>query len=237
VLAMLNLEDVHAGYGHVAAVDGVSLRVDDGELVALVGANGAGKSSVLRTISGLLKPTRGSISFLGRRIDSLAPPAIVRLGISHCPEARQIWPEMSVEENLLMGAFTRRDPDGIAQSLAHMYERFPRLEERRAQYAGTLSGGEQQMLAIGRALMSKPRLVLFDEPSLGLSPLLVAELSQTIRAINEQGVTVLLVEQNVNMALSLASRAYVLLTGKVAIADSAEHLRRDPGLFKAYLGG
>ncbi len=234
---MLQLENVHTSYGQVAAVNGVSLRVEEGELVALVGANGAGKTTLLRTISGLLKPKQGSITFLGQRIESLAPRAIVRLGISHCPEARQVWPEMTVEENLRMGAFVRRDRDEIAASLEDMYVRFPRLRERRAQFAGTLSGGEQQMLAIGRALMSKPRLVLFDEPSLGLSPMLVRNLANIIRSISEQGMTVLLVEQNVHLALSLARRAYVLLTGRVVMADSAENLRRDPGVLKAYLGG
>ena len=234
---MLQLEDVHTNYGHVAAVNGVSLRVEEGELVALVGANGAGKTTVLRTISGLLKPRQGSISFCGKRIEAMAPRSIVRLGISHCPEARQVWPEMTVEENLQMGAFVRRDRDEIAASLEQIYVRFPRLRERRGQFAGTLSGGEQQMLAIGRALMSKPRLLLFDEPSLGLSPILVRDLANIIRSISENGMTVLLVEQNVNMALSLATRAYVLLTGRVAMADSAENLRRDPGVLKAYLGG
>jgi branched-chain amino acid transport system ATP-binding protein len=234
---MLALENVHTYYGHVSAVNGVSLEVREGELVALVGANGAGKTTVLRTISGLLKPKQGSITFCGQSIESRAPGAIVRLGISHCPEARQVWPEMTVEENLQMGAFVRRSRDEIAASLEEMYVRFPRLRERRGQFAGTLSGGEQQMLAIGRALMSKPKLVLFDEPSLGLSPLLVRDLAQIIRSISEAGMTVLLVEQNVNMALSLATRAYVLLTGRVAMADSAENLRRDPAVLKAYLGG
>jgi branched-chain amino acid transport system ATP-binding protein len=234
---MLQLENVHTSYGHVAAVAGVSLKVEEGELVALVGANGAGKTTVLRTISGLLRPRQGTITFCGQHIESLSPGAIVRLGISHCPEARQVWPEMTVEENLQMGAFVRRDRAEIAANLADMYARFPRLQERRAQFAGTLSGGEQQMLAIGRALMSQPKLVLFDEPTLGLSPMLVRDLASIIRAISEKGITVLLVEQNVNMALSLAKRAYVLLTGRVAIADTAENLRRDPGVLKAYLGG
>jgi branched-chain amino acid transport system ATP-binding protein len=234
---MLRLENVHTSYGHVAAVNGVSLQVEEGELVALVGANGAGKTTVLRTISGLLKPWQGTITFCGQRIESLPPSAIVRLGISHCPEARQVWPEMTVEENLQMGAFVRHDRDEIGASLENMYARFPRLRERRAQFAGTLSGGEQQMLAIGRALMSSPKLMLFDEPTLGLSPMLVRDLTNIIRSISEHGTTVLLVEQNVKMALSLARRAYVLLTGRVAIADSAENLRRDPGVLKAYLGG
>ena len=234
---MLQLENVHTCYAQVSAVSGVSLRVDEGELVALIGANGAGKTTVLRTISGLLKPRQGTITFCGERIESLPPRAIVRLGISHCPEARQVWPDMTVEENLQMGGFVRRDRDEIAASLEDMFVRFPRLRERRAQHAGTLSGGEQQMLAIGRALMSKPRLVLFDEPTLGLSPMLVRDLANIIRSISEAGMTVLLVEQNVNMALNLAKRAYVLQTGRVAIADAAENLRRDPGVLKAYLGG
>jgi branched-chain amino acid transport system ATP-binding protein len=236
-MSMLELNDVHTSYGHVAALSGVSLTVGEGELVALVGANGAGKTTVLRTISGLLRPRRGSIRFKGQAIHSLAPAAIVRLGISHCPEARQVWPEMTVEENLLMGAYVRGERAEIEARLQEMYERFPRLRERRDQYAGTLSGGEQQMLAIGRALMSRPKLVLFDEPTLGLSPMLVRDLANIIRSISEQGMTVLLVEQNVNMALSLATRAYVLLTGKVVMADDAARLRSDPGVLKAYLGG
>ena len=234
---MLFLSNVTLHRGNTRVLDSVSLEVKEGELVALIGANGAGKTTVLRTISGLLKPRQGSIRFRGERIEALAPRAIVRLGISHCPEARQVWPEMTVEENLQMGAFVRSDRGEIAASLEEIYVRFPRLRERRGQFAGTLSGGEQQMLAIGRALMSKPRLLLFDEPSLGLSPILVRDLANIIRSISENGMTVLLVEQNVNMALSLATRAYVLLTGRVAMADSAANLRRDPGVLKAYLGG
>ena len=234
---MLELENVHTSYGHVAAVNGVSMRVNDGELVALVGANGAGKTTVLRTISGLLKPRQGTISFAGTRIDARAPGTIVRLGISHCPEARQIWPHMSVEENLLMGAFIRRDRSEILRSLEEAYDQFPRLRERRAQHGGTLSGGEQQMLAIGRALMSKPRLILFDEPSLGLSPILVRELVDIIAGISAKGMAVLLVEQNVTMALRLAKRAYVMSTGKIVLADAAKSLLTDQKLLKAYLGG
>ena len=234
---MLELENVHTSYGHVEAVNGVSLRVAEGELVALVGPNGAGKTTVLRTISGLLKPRQGTITFLGKRIEARSASAIVRLGISQCPEARQVWPRMSVEENLLMGAYISRNRAQILANLDEAYALFPRLKERRTQFAGTLSGGEQQMLAIGRALMSNPRLMLFDEPSLGLSPILVRELAGIVHAVNQRGTTVLLVEQNVNMALKLAKRAYVLSTGRIVLTDSAENLLRDQNLLKAYLGG
>jgi branched-chain amino acid transport system ATP-binding protein len=234
---MLVLEDVHARYGSVAALSGISLTVAPGELVALVGANGAGKSTVLRTISGLVRPHRGSITFDGERIDRKAPGAIVRMGISHCPEERKIWPQMSVGENLEMGAYVRKDRAGIAATLERMLERFPRLRERRTQMAGTLSGGEQQMLAIARALMSAPKFILFDEPSLGLSPILVQEVVSIIRDIYRDGVTVVLVEQNVNMALRLAQRAYVLETGRVAVSGTSESLLKDDSLLKAYLGG
>lgn len=234
---MLVLENVHARYGSVTALAGVSLKVEPGELVALVGANGAGKSTVLRTISGLMQPHEGTITYNGERIDRLSPGAIVRLGISHCPEERKIWPQMSVAENLEMGAYIRRDRAGVAETYARMLERFPVLRERRQQMAGTLSGGEQQMLAIARALMSAPKLIMFDEPSLGLSPILVQDVVSIIRDIYSDGVTVLLVEQNVNMALRLAQRAYVLETGRVAVSGSSAELLKDDSLLKAYLGG
>ncbi|MGE0748095.1 MAG: ABC transporter ATP-binding protein [Rhodospirillales bacterium] len=234
---MLVVDDIHARYGNVAALSGVSLRVAPGEMVALVGANGAGKSTVLRTISGLMRPHRGTITFNGERIDRKAPGAIVRMGLSHCPEERKIWPQMSVAENLEMGAFVRTDRAAVAADLERMFVRFPRLRERRTQMAGTLSGGEQQMLAIARALMSAPKYILFDEPSLGLSPILVQEVVAIIRDIYKDGMTVVLVEQNVNMALRLAQRAYVLETGKVAVEGTSESLLKDDSLLKAYLGG
>jgi branched-chain amino acid transport system ATP-binding protein len=234
---MLVIEDLHARYGSVTALSGVSLRVEPGELIALVGANGAGKSTVLRTISGLVRPHQGTIIFNGERIDRQAPGAIVRLGISHCPEARKIWPQMTVAENLDMGGYVRSDRAGVAATYEKMLKRFPRLRERCQQMAGTLSGGEQQMLAIARALMSAPKLVLFDEPSLGLSPILVQEVVSIISEIYRDGVTVLLVEQNVNMALRLAQRAYVLETGKVAISGASADLLKNGSLLKAYLGG
>lgn len=234
---MLVFENIHARYGSVTALAGVSLKVETGELVALVGANGAGKSTVLRTISGLLRPHQGTITYNGERIDRQQPGAIVRLGISHCPEDRKIWPQMSVAENLEMGAYIRRDRAGITETYERLLERFPVLGERLQQSAGTLSGGEQQMLAIARALMSAPKLILFDEPSLGLSPILVQEVASIIRDIHRDGVTVLLVEQNVNMALRLAQRAYVLETGRVAVSGSSAELLKDDTLLKAYLGG
>ena len=234
---MLIFEDVHAKYGSVTALAGVSLKVETGELVALIGANGAGKSTGLRTISGLLRPHRGTITYNGERIDRQPPGAIVRLGISHCPEDRKLWPQMSVAENLEMGAYIRRDRAGIAETYESLLERFPVLRERLQQSAGTLSGGEQQMLAIARALMSAPKLILFDEPSLGLSPILVQEVASIIAGIHRDGVTVLLVEQNVNMALRLAQRAYVLETGRVAVSGRSTDLLKDDSLLKAYLGG
>ncbi len=234
---MLVVDDVHARYGSVTALAGVSLTVEPGELVALVGANGAGKSTVLRTISGLLRPHRGTITYNGERIDRRPPGEIVRLGISHCPEERKLWPKMSVAENLEMGAYIRRDRAGVAETYERLLERFPVLRERLQQSAGTLSGGEQQMLAIARALMSAPKLILFDEPSLGLSPILVQQLVAIIGDIYRDGVTVLLVEQNVNMALRLAQRAYVLENGRVAVTGDSAELLKDDSLLKAYLGG
>ncbi|MDX3906915.1 MAG: ABC transporter ATP-binding protein [Pigmentiphaga sp.] len=234
---LLELDSVHVGYGRTAALHGVSLHVRPGETVALIGANGAGKSTTLRAISGLLKPGRGSIRFKGRDIGGMAPDRIVGLGIAHCPEERHVWPAMTVYENLVLGAYLCRAAATVQQRVEKVYERFPRLKERHQQLAGTLSGGEQQMLAIGRALMSEPVLLLLDEPSLGLSPKIAAEVFDVVREINRQGVTVLLVEQNVHNALGAASRAYVFETGKVVAERDAAGLLEDPELLTAYLGG
>jgi branched-chain amino acid transport system ATP-binding protein len=215
----------------------VSLRVQPGETVALIGANGAGKSTTLRAISGLLKPTRGSIRFNGRDIGGMAPDRIVGLGIAQSPEERHVWPAMTVYENLVLGAYLCRSQATVQQRVARVYERFPRLKERHQQLAGTLSGGEQQMLAIGRALMSEPVLLLLDEPSLGLSPKMADEVFDVVREISRQGVTVLLVEQNVHNALTAASRAYVFETGRVVAQRESAGLLEDPELLAAYLGG
>ncbi|OVZ60410.1 ABC transporter ATP-binding protein [Pigmentiphaga sp. NML080357] len=234
---LLELSDIHVGYGKTAALHGVSLVVRPGETVALIGANGAGKSTTLRAISGLLKPTRGNIRFGGRGIGGMPPDRIVGLGIAHCPEERHVWPAMTVYENLVLGAYLCRSQATVQERVAKVYERFPRLKERHQQLAGTLSGGEQQMLAIGRALMSEPTLLLLDEPSLGLSPKMAAEVFDVVREINRQGVTVLLVEQNVHNALTAASRAYVFETGRVVAERDAAGLLEDPELLAAYLGG
>lgn len=234
---MLKVSEVHASYGPVLALRGVSLEVPAGSIVAVLGANGAGKSSMLRAISGLLRPSRGTIEFEGRRIDRLAPERIVQMGVSHAPEGRQIFTELTVMENLRLGAYTRNDGKEIRQDLEKVFSYFPVLGERRKQEAGTLSGGEQQMLCIGRALMAKPKMLLLDEPSLGLAPMLVREIFDIIKAVNEQdGITVLLVEQNANMALGVAQYGYVLETGEVALHETAENLRRDESVRRAYLG-
>ena len=234
---MLSVRDVHASYGPVLALQGVSLEVPKGQIVAVLGANGAGKSSTLRAISGLLRPTSGIVEFAGRRIDRLPPERIVQLGISQVPEGRQIFTELTVMENLRLGAYTRRDGDGVRRDLDRIFAYFPVLKERRGQTAALLSGGEQQMLAISRALMAKPLLLLLDEPSLGLAPLLVREIFQIIKAINEEeGLTTLLVEQNVNLALDIAQHAYVLETGRVVLDDSAEELRGNEAVRQSYLG-
>jgi branched-chain amino acid transport system ATP-binding protein len=233
---VLAIEDLFVSYGQVAALSGVSLRVEPGEIVALVGANGAGKSTVLRTVSGLLRPRAGAISFEGRRIDGRSARHIVGAGISHCPEERKVWPAMTVEENLELGAYVKGGRGAGAQTMARIYESFPRLRERRHQYAGTLSGGEQQMLAVGRALMSEPRLLMLDEPSLGLSPILVEDLRRVILDIHREGTTVLLVEQNVQMALEIAQRAYVIETGSNVVDGRSEDLLKDAALVRAYLG-
>lgn len=234
---MLTVNDINVFYGAIHAIKGVSLEVNEGEIVTLIGANGAGKSTILRTISGLLKPKTGSIQFEGQEIAGMSAHEIVKTGISQVPEGRRIFAEMSVLENLELGAFTRKDKDGIKADMELVFERFPRLKERIGQLAGTLSGGEQQMLAMGRALMSRPRLLLLDEPSMGLAPLLIKEIFAIIQDINKTGTTVLLVEQNANMALSIAHRAYVLETGRITLSGAAKELAASDEVRKAYLGG
>ena len=234
---MLKIDDINVYYGAIHAIKGISLTVNQGEIVTLIGANGAGKSTTLRTISGLLKPKTGSITFQGQDIAGTPAHKIVGLGISQVPEGRRIFTEMSVMENLDLGAFIRKDKDGIAADKKHVFELFPRLEERQDQVAGTLSGGEQQMLAMGRALMSRPKLLLLDEPSMGLAPLLIKEIFHIIEDINKSGTTVLLVEQNANMALSIANRAYVLETGRITLSGDAKKLAASEDVRKAYLGG
>lgn len=234
---MLTINDINVFYGAIHAIKGVSLEVNEGEIVTLIGANGAGKSTILRTISGLLKPKTGSIQFEGQEIAGMPAHEIVKTGISQVPEGRRIFAEMSVLENLELGTFTRKDKDGIKADMELVFERFPRLKERIGQLAGTLSGGEQQMLAMGRALMSRPRLLLLDEPSMGLAPLLIKEIFAIIQDINKTGTTVLLVEQNANMALSIAHRAYVLETGRITLSGDAKELAASDEVRKAYLGG
>lgn len=234
---MLDIKDIDVYYGAIHAIKGISLHVNEGEIVTLIGANGAGKSTTLRTISGLLAPKNGDIEFAGESIAGRKAHEIVKLGISQVPEGRRIFTEMTVLENLELGAFIRKDKDGIAADMKHVFELFPRLEERKSQEAGTLSGGEQQMLAMGRALMAKPRLLLLDEPSMGLAPLLIKEIFSIIENINKEGTTVLLVEQNANMALSIANRAYVLETGRITLSGDAKELAASEAVRKAYLGG
>ena len=234
---MLKIDNIHVYYGAIHALKGVSLEVHKGEIVTLIGANGAGKSTTLRTVSGLLAPKSGGISFLGENIAGMPAHEIVKHGISQVPEGRRIFAEMSVQENLEMGAFTRKDKAGVEKDFEIVYNRFPRLKERRKQQAGTLSGGEQQMLAMGRALMSRPKLLLLDEPSMGLAPLLIKEIFSIIEDINREGTTVLLVEQNANMALSIAHRAYVMETGRITLQGAAKELAASEDVRKAYLGG
>ncbi|MFC2606566.1 MAG: ABC transporter ATP-binding protein [Selenomonas sp.] len=234
---MLKIDNIHVYYGAIHALKGVSLEVHKGEIVTLIGANGAGKSTTLRTVSGLLAPKSGGISFLGENIAGMPAHEIVKHGISQVPEGRRIFAEMSVQENLEMGAFTRKDKEGVEKDFEIVYNRFPRLKERRKQQAGTLSGGEQQMLAMGRALMSRPKLLLLDEPSMGLAPLLIKEIFSIIEDINREGTTVLLVEQNANMALSIAHRAYVMETGRITLQGAAKELAASEDVRKAYLGG
>jgi branched-chain amino acid transport system ATP-binding protein len=233
---VLELTGIHVRYGSIRALQGVSLRVEQGELVALIGGNGAGKSTTLRTISGLLRPTEGAITFEGADITSASTDRIVSLGISHCPEGRRIFGGLTVAENLRLGAVSRSDPAAVAEDLETVFELFPLLKERLGQSGGTLSGGEQQMLAIGRALMSRPRLLLLDEPSLGLAPLMVERIFATIAELKAQGRTILLVEQNVHQALDVADRAYVLETGRITLEGPADALRHDPKVEQSYLG-
>ena len=233
---LLEVKDINVHYQKVQAVTDISIQIDEGQIVTLIGANGAGKSTTLRTISGLKRATSGAIWFDGERIDQLAPEKIVRMGIAHVPEGRQVFPDLSVNENLLSGAYLRKDREGIARDLEEVHEHFPILKERRNQKAKTLSGGEQQMVAIGRALMSNPRLILMDEPSLGLSPVLVQEVAKIIREINKKGVPVILVEQNAELALNLASYGYVLETGRITIEGKAKDLHENEHVRHAYLG-
>ena len=233
---ILELEDIHTYYGAIHALKGISLTVNEGEVVTLIGANGAGKSTTLRSINGLNHPRRGRIRFRGRDITSAAPHGIVKAGIAQSPEGRRLFPRMSVLENLEMGAFQRRDRSGLKDDLERVFQLFPRLYERRQQQAGTLSGGEQQMCAIGRALMAHPKLLLLDEPSMGLAPIFVEKIFEIIGEINAQGTPILLVEQNALMALDAASRGYVLETGRIALAGPAQELRQNEQVRKAYLG-
>ncbi|EFM22303.1 ABC transporter ATP-binding protein [Selenomonas sp. oral taxon 149] len=234
---ILRIADLNVYYGAIHALKGISLEVHQGEIVTLIGANGAGKSTTLRTISGLIAPKSGAVDFEGQGIAGLGAHDIVRRGISQVPEGRRIFADMTVLENLELGAFIRNDKDGIASDMEMVFTRFPRLKERISQQAGTLSGGEQQMLAMGRALMSRPRLLLLDEPSMGLAPLLIKEIFSIIVDINKAGTTILLVEQNANMALSIANRAYVLETGRITLSGSAKDLAASEEVRKAYLGG
>ncbi len=233
---VLEVDDIHTFYGNIEALKGISLEVEEGECVTLIGANGAGKSTTLRSISGLTPPKAGAIRLRGKDISRMAPQDIVQLGISQSPEGRKCFQRMTVRENLELGAYLRRDGDGIQQDLERVFELFPRLEEREGQKAGTMSGGEQQMLAIGRALMARPKLLLLDEPSMGIAPVLVERIYETIEEINRQGTTILLVEQNANFALGVSTRGYVLETGKVVLADEAKALRENERVRKAYLG-
>ncbi len=235
-MAMLEIRDLEVNYGAINAIKKISFDVNEGEVIALIGANGAGKTTTLHTITGLHKARAGSVMFMGKDILKLPPHKIVQMGMAHVPEGRRIFQQLSVYKNLTLGAFTRKDKKGVEESLARVYERFPRLEERKRQIAGTLSGGEQQMLAMGRALMSDPKIILMDEPSMGLSPLLVEEVFRIIRDIKAGGTTVLLVEQNAKKALEIADRAYVLETGRITLRGNAKELMNDDSVKKAYLG-
>ncbi|MGM9926784.1 MAG: ABC transporter ATP-binding protein [Bacillus sp. (in: firmicutes)] len=234
---MLKIQDINVYYGKIQALKGVSMEINQGEIVTLIGANGAGKSTLLKTISGLLKPKHGEVVFEDKLIGGKAAQSIVKLGISHVPEGRRVFANMSVEENLQLGAFLRKDKEGIKQEMTRVYELFPRLFERKKQLSGTLSGGEQQMLAMGRALMAKPKLLLLDEPSMGLAPLLVKQIFNIIEEINKTGTTILLVEQNANLALSIANRAYVVETGRIVLSGNANELIASEEIKMAYLGG
>lgn len=235
-MAMLEIHDLEVNYGVIKAIRGVSFEVGQGEVIALIGANGAGKTTILHTVTGLIPAKHGSILFNGKELTKTPAHKIVSMGMAHVPEGRRVFQQLTVYENLMMGAYTRKDKAEVAESLKNVYERFPRLEERRTQIAGTLSGGEQQMLAMGRALMSKPSIILMDEPSMGLSPLYVNEIFDIIQKIRSGGTTVLLVEQNAKKALSIADRAYVLETGTIKLSGAASDLINDEGIKKAYLG-
>ncbi len=235
-MSLLTLENVHSYYGRIHALKGISLTVEEGEIVTLIGANGAGKSTTLRTISGLIHPKEGRVLLNGQDISHMHPHAIVRAGVGHVPEGRGIFPKLTVRENLEIGAFVIDDPAEVERRIEYAYELFPRLKERASQKGGTLSGGEQQMLATARGLMLNPHILMLDEPSMGLSPVLVELIFDTIKRMNEQGATILLVEQNALMALSIAHRGYVLQTGEIVLSDSAENLKRNEMVKKAYLG-
>ena len=234
---MLKVEDLRVSYGMIEAIKGISFEVGDGEIVTLIGANGAGKTTTMHAISGLVKPSAGSITLDGKDLLKTAPHRIVEMGLAQVPEGRRVFAQQTVEENLALGAYARRDRDAIAADLEEVFALFPRLKERRTQTAGTLSGGEQQMLAMGRALMAKPSIVLMDEPSMGLSPLLVTEIFRIITEINRKGTTVLLVEQNAKRALAIADRAYVLETGRITLSGTGAELASDERVKEAYLGG
>ena len=233
---MLSVADLKVNYGVIQAIQGISFEVNQGEIIALIGANGAGKTTILHTITGLLRAKEGTVEFEGNDITKVAGHQIVSMGMAHVPEGRRVFAELSVYENLLLGAYTRKDKEEITATMQKVYDRFPRLEERKNQLAGTLSGGEQQMLAMGRALMSQPKIILMDEPSMGLSPIFVNEIFDIIREVSKSGTTVLLVEQNAKKALAIANRAYVLETGKIVKSDKAEVLMNDDAIKKAYLG-
>ena len=235
-MAMLKVTDLQVYYGVIQAIKGLSFEVNEGEVIALIGANGAGKTTILHTITGLVEAKSGTVEFEGKNITKMPGHKIVTLGMAHVPEGRRVFAELSVLENLKMGAYTRQDKNEIAQSLEMVYKRFPRLEERKNQLAGTLSGGEQQMLAMGRALMSHPKIILMDEPSMGLSPIFVNEIFDIIKEVSASGTTVLLVEQNAKKALSIADRAFVLETGKIVLEGDAKELMNDESVKKAYLG-
>ena len=235
-MAMLEVKDLEVYYGMIQAIRGISFEVNEGEIVSLIGANGEGKTTILHTITGLLSPKKGSVLFEGKEITKIPAHKIVSLGMAHVPEGRRVFAQLSVYQNLKMGAYTRKDKDELEKTLETVYKRFPRLEERKNQLAGTLSGGEQQMLAMGRALMSHPRIILMDEPSMGLSPILVNEIFDIIQSVSASGTTVLLVEQNAKKALSIADRAYVLETGNIVMTGDAKELMNDDSIKKAYLG-
>ena len=235
-MSMLQFDAVHTHYGPIHVLKGVNYRIEEGEIVCLLGANGAGKTTTMKTIMGLVRPSSGSVTFKGRRIETMTPGEVVKAGIAPVPEARRVFARMSVLENLELGAYTRNDRKAIADDLSRVFDLFPRLKERRKQLAGFMSGGEQQMLAIGRAMMARPSLLIMDEPSMGLSPIFVERVFDTVQSINQQGVTVFMVEQNANMALTIATRGYVLQTGEVVLTDSAANLLQSEVVRRTYLG-